>query len=151
MYRVPAVGRLEAREANLLSKLLVVEKPFKGFVQAVGESLDRALRDVLASASFEAICKVVAAEELARLVVMSLDHLKHLVVDPAALRQARKELSMLDTVGKKPVFEGFVHPLSSTASGYCAQRPFTSYLKAMALYTFFCSIFRALIPDLEVS
>jgi hypothetical protein len=130
-YRVPAVGGLEARKADLLSKLFTAEEPFAGFVQAVGKSLDGALRDVLAPASFEAIRKIVAAEKRTRLVVMVFDHLKHLVVDLAAPRQARKELSMLNAVGIKPIFEGFVHSLSSTASGSCTQRPFTSCLKAM--------------------
>jgi hypothetical protein len=58
---------------------------------------------------------------------------KDIVVDPAVLLQARKELSMLDVVRIKPVCKGFVHPLSSTASGYWGQRPYTSRLKATAL------------------
>src|SRR5215211_3177475 len=133
MYRVPAVRRLEAWETDLLSKLSAVKEPLEGFVQTVGKRLHRALRYILSARTLEPIREVVPAEELARLAVMSLDHLEHLVVNLAALRQARKELCMLDAVGIKPVFKGSVHPLSSTASGYCAQRLFSSCLKAPAL------------------
>src|SRR5215211_5317213 len=133
MYRVPAVRRLEAWETDLLSKLSAVKEPLEGFVQTVGKRLHRALRYILSAPTLEPIREVVPAEELARLAVLSLDHLKHLVVNPAALRQVRKELCMLDAVGIKPVFKGSVHPLSSTASGYCAQRLFSSCLKAPAL------------------
>jgi hypothetical protein len=137
LYRVPAVGTLEAREAGLLPKLLTVQKPFEGFIQAVGKRLDGALWDVLAATPFKAIGEIVTAKKLTHFDVMVFDYLKHLVIYPAALRQARKELSMLDAGGIKPVFEGFVHPLCSTASGYCAQRSFTGRLKATALWAVF--------------
>jgi len=139
MDRVPAVRRLEAWEANLLSKLSAAKEPLESLVQTVGKRLYCRLRHMLAAASFKAIIQVVVAEELVSLAVMSLDHAKHLVVNPAALRQARKELSTLDAVGIKPVFESLVHCLSSTASGYCAQQPFTSRSKTTVRWPILCS------------
>ncbi len=47
--RVPALGALEAREANLAAKLLAAKEPLEGFIQAVGKGLNGRLRDVFAA------------------------------------------------------------------------------------------------------
>jgi hypothetical protein len=86
-YRVPAVRRLEAWEADLLSKLSVVKEPLEGFIQTVGKRLYCGLGHMLSTLAFEAIRKVVTAKELARLIEMAFNRLQHLVVDPATFRQ----------------------------------------------------------------
>lgn len=109
LYRVPAVRSLEAREADFLSKLLAMENPLEGFVKTVGKRLHSRLRDVLAASPLEAVREVATAEELAGLIVMRLDHLKHLVVKTAALRQTGKEHRVLGAVDEKPVLESLMH------------------------------------------
>lgn len=115
LYRVPAVRTLEAREAGLLPKLLVVEEPLEGFVQAVRKGLHRGLRDVFraraTAASFEPVREIVSGQKLASLLVMGLDHLKHLVVKVAAFRPARKEHPALNTSWIQAVLKRFIHSL----------------------------------------
>jgi len=82
---VPAIGSLEAREAHLLPELATAEKTLEGIIKTLGERLHRALRDMLAAASLETSRKIVAAKELASFLVMSLEHLQHLVVEEAAI------------------------------------------------------------------
>jgi hypothetical protein len=81
---MPAVSGFEARKANLLTKLLAVKESLESFVESAREGLNSRLWDMLragaTATSFEPIREVVATKELARLDVMSLDHLQHLVV-----------------------------------------------------------------------
>jgi hypothetical protein len=68
---------------------------------------------------------------------MVFDHLKHLVVNPATLHQARKQQRMLGAVRKETVLKRLEHFLSSTGSVMRPQRAFTGRPKATAL----CPIF----------
>ncbi len=111
LYRMPAVSSLEAREAHLLPKLATAEKTLEGSIKTVGKRLHRALRDMLAPTSLEAVRQIVAAEKLARSLVMSLEHFEHLVVKTAAFGQTGKESRVLGAVEEKPVLEGLVHLL----------------------------------------
>ena len=124
LYRVPALRALEAREACLPSKLpAAMEETLERFVEPVGEGLHRGLGDVLGArataTTLEPIRKVVAGEELPRLLVMRLDHLKHFVVNVAAFGQARKEQAMLFAVRIQTVLESLVH----TTILYCNRDP----------------------------
>jgi hypothetical protein len=111
LYRMPAVGCLEAREAHLLPKLATPEKTLEGPIKTAGERLHRALRDMLASAPLETARQIVSAEKRARSLVMSLDRFEHLVVQAAALGQTGEEPSVLGAVEEKPVLERLVHLL----------------------------------------
>lgn len=107
---VPAVSRLEARKANRwYAKLFTTKEPLEGFVEPMGKSLYRGLRDVFSTSPLEAVREIVATEELPSLIVMSLDLIKHLVVKMAAFRQRRKEQAMLLPVRKKTILERFHH------------------------------------------
>jgi hypothetical protein len=87
---MPAVSRLEARKPNLLTKLFAVNVSLESLVESAREGLNGRLWDMLrtgaTATTFEPIRKVVATKELACLVVMSLDHLQHLIVKTAAFR-----------------------------------------------------------------
>jgi len=113
--RVPAVRPFEAREPYLPSELFAANETLERPVEPVGKRLYRGLGDVLiaraTATSLESIRKVVTGQELARLIVMSLDHLKHLVVKTAALRQSRKEHTMLFAVRVKSILERLMHSL----------------------------------------
>jgi hypothetical protein len=85
LYGVPAIGALEAGEAHPAMQCLAIQEALEGFVEPVGRRLHRALRDMLSAASLETIHKFVAAKELASFLVMSLEHLQHLVVEEAAI------------------------------------------------------------------
>lgn len=111
LYGVPAIGALEAREAHLLPELATVQKTLEGIIKSLAERLHRALRDMLAAASLETRRKIVAAKALASFLVMSLEHLQHLVVKVAALGQTGEEQSVLGAVEEKPVLESLVHLL----------------------------------------
>jgi hypothetical protein len=71
LYGVPAVGALKAWEANFAPEFFATKEALEGFVKPVGKRLHRALRNALAAPSLEPIRKIVAAKELARLIVMS--------------------------------------------------------------------------------
>jgi hypothetical protein len=134
---MPAVSGFEARKANLLTKLFAVKESLESLVESTREGLNGRLWDMLragaTATSFEPIREVVATKELACLVVMSLDHLQHLVVKTAAFRQAREEHRVLGAVDEKPVLESLVHRLGDTASRDCAQQLFTRQLKQAVL------------------
>lgn len=109
LYRVPSIGALEAREADLPPEFLTVKEPLEGFAEPVGESLYRGLRNMLPAASLEPICEVIAAKELAGLLAMTFDHFQHLVVKTAAFRQTRKEHPALNATRIQAVFKRFAH------------------------------------------
>jgi hypothetical protein len=92
--------RGKAGEARLLPELTTAEETLEGLIEAVGERLHRALSIVLAAASLEAVRQLVAAEERARSLVMSLDRFEHPVVQTAALGKTGKEQSVLVAVGE---------------------------------------------------
>ena len=134
---MPAVSGFEARKANLLTKLFAVKKSLESLVESAREGLNGRLGDVLragaTATSFEPIREVVATKELACLVIMSLDHLQHLVVKLAAFRQAREEHRVLGAVDEKPVLESLVHCPGDTANRDSAQRVFIRQLKQAVL------------------
>jgi hypothetical protein len=76
--------------------------------------------------------EIVAAKKRIRLAVMVFDHLKHLVVDPATLHQARQQQRILKPVRKEAVLKRPEHFLSSTGLLTRSQRAFTSRLTATA-------------------
>ncbi len=55
LYRMPAIGGLKAREADLPAKLFTVKKPLKGLIQSVGKGLYGGLRNVFAASTLESI------------------------------------------------------------------------------------------------
>jgi hypothetical protein len=134
---MPAVSGLEARKPNLLTTFLAVEKSLESLVESAREGLNGRLWDMLRAGTtatpFEPILKVVTTRELACLVVMSLDHLLHLVVKTAAFRQAREEHYVLGMVDEKPVLESLMHCPGNTVSRDSAQQVFTRQLKQAAL------------------
>jgi hypothetical protein len=71
----------------------------EGSVKTVGERLHRGLRDVRTASPLETVAQLVAAEELARALVMFLDHFEHLVVQTAAFGQTGEEQIALGAVG----------------------------------------------------
>lgn len=111
LYRVPAVGALEAREADLASALLTMKETLECLIQPVRERLYGGLRHMLAAPALEAVREIVAAEKRARLVVVSIEHFEHLVVKTAAFGQTGEEQSVLVVIEEKPVLEGLVHLL----------------------------------------
>jgi hypothetical protein len=66
---VPAVGALEAWEANPATDFLAIKEALEGFAEPVGKGLHRRLRDILATSSLEAVYKIVAAKDFARTLV----------------------------------------------------------------------------------
>lgn len=134
---VPAVSSLETRKANLPSKAPPAKEPPERLIQPIGKSLYSRLRDVFTAPPFEQISEVVAAMEPARLFIMSLRHLKHIVVKAATFHQARKESATLNAVRKEPVFKGFVHCHSDTLIRDSVQRQFIRQLRQAALLPLF--------------
>ncbi len=134
---MPAVSGLEARKADLLSKLFAVKESLESLVESAREGLNGRLWDMLragaTATSFKPIREVVATKELACLVVMSLDYVQHLVVKSAAFRQAREEHRVLGAVDEKPILESLVHFPGDTANRGSAQRVFIRQLKQAAL------------------
>lgn len=109
LYGVPAVGTLEAWETNFAPVLLAIKEAFEGFVEPVCKGLHGRLWNVLAASSLETVRQIVAINELASFLVMSLDQFEHLVVNVATLGQTGEEQSVLGAVGEEPVLEGLVH------------------------------------------
>jgi hypothetical protein len=141
LYRMPAVGPLEARKVRLLAELATAQETLEGSVETVGERLHCGLRDVLSATPLEAVGQIVAAEELARSLVMGLDHFEHLVVQMAAFGQTGKKPSVLGAVEEEPVLEGLVHLLvvpdtGTMGNGYSAARPKATALNPRFLQNF---------------
>jgi hypothetical protein len=65
LYGVPAVGALEAWEANPVTEFLATKEALERFVEPIGKGLHRALRDMLAATSLETVRKIIAAKEFA--------------------------------------------------------------------------------------
>jgi hypothetical protein len=140
--RVPAVRHFEAREPDLPSELFAAKETLERLVESVGEGLHRGLGNVLRARAtatpLEPMRKVVTGQELARLIVMSPDHLKHLVVKSAALRQSRKKQTMLFAVGVKSILERLMHSLVladvvTPHNGFSPGRPKVTALKLTSL------------------
>lgn len=114
-YRVPAVRALETRESDLLPEFTSVKEPLESFVEPIRKSLNRCLRNVFAAASLEHRVQIASVKELAGFIVVGFDHLKHLVVKMAALRQSRKEPLTLEAGWIKAIFASLEHGHYHTA------------------------------------
>ena len=110
--------------------IAAAEVPLERLIQPVGKRLYRCLWDALATSALEAVGEIGAAKECTRLLVMSLNHLEHLVVKMAALRQGGKEQTMLFADRIETVFERLVHIPFCTGYKDFAQRPLTESAKA---------------------
>jgi hypothetical protein len=93
---VPLIATLEAREAPFL--ISMDKERFQSFGKPLGKALDGRGRNVCATTPLKQRGQVVLAQELARLRIVLLLALQHLVVDMARLRKARIQAAALLSV-----------------------------------------------------
>ncbi len=77
--------------------------------KAIRKGLYHGLGDALTTTPFETIRKIAIAKELTGIIVMSLDHFEHFVVQSAESRQRRKEHLTLNESRVQPVLIRFMH------------------------------------------
>ena len=102
---MPLVAFLEAREAHLYSKLFAGKETFEGLGEAICQTLHRGGRDMLPATALETSREIILAREGPSLLILSLDGLKHLVIELARLNQALHEPMGLCCIGIQAVFK----------------------------------------------
>ena len=102
---MPLVAFLEAGETHFHSKLVAGKKAFERLGEAICQTLHRGGRDMFPATSFETSREIILAREGPSLLILSLDGLKHLVIERASLFQALHEQMGLCCIGIQAVFK----------------------------------------------
>ena len=102
---MPLVAFLEAREAHFHSKLFAGKETFERLGEAICQTLHRGGRDMLPATALETSGEIILAREGPSLLILSLDGLKHLVIELARLDQATHEQMGLCCIGIQAVFK----------------------------------------------
>src|SRR5215472_965604 len=105
LNRVPAVGRLEAREAHRHSQLLEVQGAFERLGKPVGQRLHRCGGHRLAATSLEARREVILRGKRAVRVILRSQTRQHLIIDRSRFREAVHQLLSLCAVGVQSVLK----------------------------------------------
>ena len=102
---MPAVGRLETREAETRDIVLLSgKKAFEGLGETISKHLYRSSRYMLAL-SFECCFKFILAGKCPVLPIVHLDRLKHAIVNGARLSQTSHELMRLFFIHEQAVLK----------------------------------------------
>lgn len=99
---VPSVWLLKTRKTTRNTQLLARQKAFEGFGESIRKALYRGCRDMLCTA-FKCFLKLILVGESPLLLILCLDHLKHLIIDATRFNQARHEQVLLFLLHKKAV------------------------------------------------
>jgi hypothetical protein len=104
---MPAVWLLETREPDIGDIIFLGrEKAFERFRQAISKYLHRCGRDMF-TLPFESGFQVILTRERAILLILSLDGLKHAIVNGARLTQALHEQGILVFIHEKSILKRF--------------------------------------------
>ena len=102
---MPLVAFLEAREAHFQSKLFAGKETFERLGEAICQTLHRGGRDMFPATTLETSREIILARECPSLLILSLDGLKHLVIELARLDQATHEQMGLCCIWIQAVFK----------------------------------------------
>jgi hypothetical protein len=102
---MPAVGRLEAREATGDALLLESQVPAQGFIQAISQHLHSGGRDTITATPHKAHRQIIFEEKLAGLGILLFRRFQHLIVKVARFDQATHQQMALRLIGVEPVLK----------------------------------------------
>ena len=153
---MPLVAFLEAREAHLYSKLFAGKKAFERLGEAICKTLHRGGRDMLPATAFETSGEIILAWKCTLLLILSLDGLKHLVIELARLDQATHEQMGLCCIGIQAVFKrshgyilgNLIKCVNTHVFPSADGRRFTPMSEARGSHAAFLVVFSIMIPQI---
>ncbi|OLE51866.1 MAG: hypothetical protein AUG51_20820 [Acidobacteria bacterium 13_1_20CM_3_53_8] len=99
LNRVPLVGFLKTGEAVFDAEFFAGKKPFEGLGKSVCKALNGCGGNKITTTTFECLCQIVLRWERSILLILFLDHLKHLIIESARPYQALHKHGALLFIG----------------------------------------------------